>query len=74
MPQTSNRPEGTPRPAPNRNQITPSIPGRYDLAAGLARRREAASRLPPLACGCRDPLSRQHLEDRCRWRRNWRAA
>lgn len=37
MPQTSNRPEVTPRPAPNRNQITPSIPRPHDA---LQTRRE----------------------------------
>ena len=31
------------------------IPG-TDIVAMLARRREASWRLPPLACGCRDPL------------------
>jgi hypothetical protein len=30
---------------------------RHDVVvAGLARRREATYRLPPLRCGCRDPL------------------
>ena len=40
------------------------------LGAQLRRRREAALRLPPLACGCRDPLY-----CRCRDRdddRQWR--
>jgi hypothetical protein len=27
---------------------------------GLKRRREAALRLPPLMCGCRDPESNRH--------------
>lgn len=38
-----------------------------DLPAGLRRRREAALRLPPLPCGCRDPLSHRHRAGRCRW-------
>lgn len=46
----------------------------YDIARGLRRRREAALRLPPLRCGCRDPLDARHLDDRCRWRRAGRWA
>jgi hypothetical protein len=38
-----------------------------DLAAQLARRREAALRLPPLQCGCRDPEAWEHLVERCRF-------
>jgi hypothetical protein len=33
----------------------------------LARRRKAARRLPPLACGCRDPEHRGHRTGRCRY-------
>jgi hypothetical protein len=40
-----------------------------DLAEQLARRREAALRLPPMDCGCRDPESPDHLADRCRYPR-----
>jgi hypothetical protein len=32
-----------------------------------ARRRDAALRLPPLPCGCRDPESITHREGRCRY-------
>jgi hypothetical protein len=28
----------------------------FDWSAAMRRRRDAALRLPPLACGCRDPL------------------
>ena len=28
---------------------------RYDAVSAMQRRREAARRLPPLSCGCRDP-------------------
>lgn len=41
----------------------------HETAASITRRREAALRLPPLACGCRDPLSPTHLARRCRWRK-----
>jgi hypothetical protein len=40
-----------------------------DLAVQLARRREAALRLPPLACGCHDPEIAGHLANRCRYPR-----
>jgi hypothetical protein len=33
----------------------------------VQRRRAAALRLPPLVCGCRDPLSLRHREGCCRW-------
>jgi hypothetical protein len=38
-----------------------------DLVEQLARRREAALRLPPLACGCHDPDNRDHQAGRCRY-------
>jgi hypothetical protein len=37
------------------------------LREGLRRRRDAALRLPPLKCGCRDPLSQRHRLGKCRW-------
>ena len=37
------------------------------LTSQLARRREAALRLPPLACGCQDPLAADHRAGRCRY-------
>ncbi|MEU4675749.1 hypothetical protein [Micromonospora sp. NPDC023737] len=40
-----------------------------DDAAAWRRRQEAARRLPPMPCGCRDPLERAHREGRCRYRR-----
>jgi hypothetical protein len=40
---------------------------RDSLAAQLARRHEAALRLPPLDCGCRDPGTRQHASRQCRY-------
>lgn len=39
------------------------------IREGLARRREAALRLPPLDCGCHDPETLDHIEGRCKWRR-----
>jgi hypothetical protein len=36
------------------------------LEAQLERRRAAALRLPPLECGCRDPLHPQHRAGLCR--------
>lgn len=43
----------------------PAPRSHYDDPAGIRRRRQAALRLPPLACGCRDPFSAEHLTDRC---------
>jgi len=37
------------------------------LADQLARRRDAALGLPPLICGCRDPLDPVHQDGRCRF-------
>lgn len=46
------------------DQLGPTPPRHPDLAA--ARRRHAAAlRLPPLECGCRDPLTPHHLEGHC---------
>lgn len=42
--------------------------GEDDQAEGMARRREAALRLPPLECGCRDPETWEHLTGGCRFR------
>lgn len=39
-----------------------------DLEAQLGRRHEAASRLPPMECGCRDPEAPDHLVGQCRYR------
>lgn len=36
-------------------------------AVWVARRREAALRLPPLPCGCHDPESIEHRDGRCRY-------
>jgi hypothetical protein len=41
------------------------------LQAQLARRREAALRLPPLACGCRDPEHFDHRDGGCRYPQRW---
>lgn len=38
-----------------------------DVRTQLERRREAALRLPPLTCGCRDPLQLAHLDGHCRY-------
>lgn len=68
--ETSRRPGYDSRAATNNSTVgetTASIPARYDVLASLRRRRAAARRLPPLRCGCVDPLDRRHLEDRCRW-------
>jgi hypothetical protein len=48
-------------------ETTASVP-RWTLAHGIRQRRKAAQRLPPLACGCRDPLALEHLDQRCRYR------
>ncbi len=37
-----------------------------NLEAQLQRRRAAALRLPPLECGCRDPLHPDHWAGLCR--------
>jgi hypothetical protein len=50
--------------------MPPQLPS--DLAGQLRRRREAALRLPPLACGCRDPLYCHCYEDRAQRRREAR--
>lgn len=42
---------------------------RLDWVAAARRRAEAARRLPPMACGCHDPLTTRHMDGRCRWRR-----
>jgi hypothetical protein len=34
---------------------------------GYRARRAAALRLPPMPCGCHDPLDRDHAEGHCRW-------
>lgn len=53
---------------PNTDSSEYSSP-QWDPIAAMRRRREAALRLPPMPCGCRDPLSTQHAEGRCRrWR------
>lgn len=39
------------------------------LAVQLARRYEAALRLPPLECGCQDPETQTHLAGKCPYRR-----
>lgn len=44
-------------------------PYRWDGHAANRRRTEAARRMPPLACGCRDPFTTRHQEGRCRWRK-----
>jgi hypothetical protein len=44
----------------------PAAGERKDLIQQLARRREAALRLPPPACGCRDPGTDDHRLGRCR--------
>ncbi len=41
--------------------------GPADRQEQLERRRIAALRLPPLACGCHDPLGADHLDSRCRY-------
>lgn len=33
----------------------------------VTRREVAAMRLPPMVCGCRDPLDPLHLDRRCRF-------
>ncbi len=40
-----------------------------EIEQQLARRRSAALRLPPMACGCRDPESPEHVAALCRYRR-----
>ncbi|HEY9416967.1 MAG TPA: hypothetical protein VIQ30_19590 [Pseudonocardia sp.] len=47
---------------------TPTPP-RWDPRAANQRRTEAARRLPPMPCGCRDPFTVRHREGRCKWRR-----
>lgn len=46
------------RPAPNRTE-THNSAARCQVAA-MRRRREASRRLPPMWCGCVDPLSPRH--------------
>jgi hypothetical protein len=41
----------------------------HELRLQLARRTEAALRLLPLACGCRDPETQVHLTGKCQDRR-----
>ncbi len=41
--------------------------GPVDRQEQLERRMIAALRLPPLACGCHDPLGADHLGSRCRY-------
>jgi len=41
--------------------------GAEELEAQLKRRRAAAERLPPLECGCRDPLDPRHQAGFCRF-------
>lgn len=53
-------------------QTTASVPppaATWDHRTAYRRRREAALRLPPLYCGCRDPEASVHREGRCRRRR-----
>jgi len=38
-----------------------------ELARQLDRRREAALRLPPMECGCRDPEDARHTAGCCRY-------
>jgi hypothetical protein len=51
------------------HEFGPMQPGRPadELARQLERRREAALRLPPLECGCRDPDTWQHRMGECRY-------
>jgi hypothetical protein len=39
------------------------------LEKQVERRRAAALRLPPLDCGCRDPLDTRHVAAQCRYPR-----
>ncbi|MEV4212929.1 hypothetical protein [Micromonospora sp. NPDC049662] len=41
---------------------------RWNGHAANQRRTEAARRLPPMPCGCRDPFTMKHREGRCRYR------
>lgn len=52
--------------APDRYELVTD--DRAELEEQLARRHEAALRLPPFGpCGCRDPESPDHLANRCRY-------
>jgi hypothetical protein len=48
----------------------PTVARNSDLAEQLARRHEAALRLPPLDCGCHDPETWEHWSGQCRYRRS----
>lgn len=43
-------------------------PERAELVRQFERRREAALRLPPMECGCRDPDEPRHAAGQCRYR------
>ena len=49
--------EGPPSGRPRRSHdqmTTDNVSHHYDAVAGMKRRREASSRMEPMACGCRD--------------------